>query len=351
MIHPTPAAPADRPTWSAELARALELEAERLNQVSAARQSQLDGLEAALAAQLQAVASRLSAEITARQLAAEQELERERLAVASRVKALDDEQAEIERLEQRTQRQRTRLAQRLRAARANLAEGRVAGQGKPAADSLRLDAHGALAAQENEHLKRRLDRALEEIDLLRARQREAAAGGHERGDAPMSGPLDWETQKQMLLAALEADAAGGGEPSEERLTIEGTIRITDAIVVEKEQEIRELKQLLDAQSQSVGSVAVGAAALGSIFDADELITQERHRLAHLQQEWEEKLRAAEIDLSVERAKLARQRAELEEQRRSLEEAASRVEKPPVETAEQPTNRGRWLTRLGLKESG
>ena len=111
-------------------------------------------------------------------------------------------------------------------------------------------------------------------------------------------------------------------------------------------EIEELQRLLQDQSGNLGSVAVGAAALGEMFDQDEIIREERENLKQLQAQWEEKLRKAEIDLSVERAKIARERAELEERLHggSPEEASEDDEEDGS-----GKGGGRWLARLGLKD--
>jgi len=74
----------------------------------------------------------------------------------------------------------------------------------------------------------------------------------------------------------------------------------------------------------------------------------------LQQEWREKLKKAEVDISLERAKLARQRQELEERIQQLErDRAKYGDEPTVDEnnvkQEKKPQRGRWLARLGLKE--
>ena len=98
-----------------------------------------------------------------------------------------------------------------------------------------------------------------------------------------TGGLDWDTQKRQLLAALEADVDDEDEERrQERLSIESTISITDHVVAEKDREIGELKQLLHDQSSNLGSVAVGATAIAGILDQDELVRQEREKLAQLQ---------------------------------------------------------------------
>ncbi len=84
------------------------------------------------------------------------------------------------------------------------------------------------------------------------------------------------------------------------------------MVAGKDREIAEMKMLLSQQSDSIDSIAVGATAVAAVIDKDELICQERAKLAELQEEWKSKLRQAEIDISLERAKITRDRAEIED---------------------------------------
>ena len=136
---------------------------------------------------------------------------------------------------------------------------------------------------------------------------------------------------------------------QERLTIDGTIRITDSVVQAKDREIHELQEKLEQQ----GTHAVllpSAAAMAEIFDRDQGIRHECERLKQPEEQWQGKLRQAEIDLSMERAKLARQQAELEELRR----LNNRLNDLPAEANDEAGEpkapiRGRWLARLGLKE--
>ena len=123
------------------------------------------------------------------------------------------------------------------------------------------------------------------------------------------------------------------------------------MLAEKDQECRELRQLLQQQSASLGSVAVGAAALGEALDSDAIVREERQKLKDLQEQWHEKLRQAEIDLSLERAKLAREKAQLEEKLVSIGKRAGPPEggTGPSPPSSKPA-RGRWLERLGLKDA-
>ncbi len=207
-----------------------------------------------------------------------------------------------------------------------------------------------------EDLQRRFELAIDDVRELKAQnsvlEEKLASAGESSGNAEnvSDGALDWEAQKRKMLERLESDFdEEDEEEAEDRMTIEGTIRITDDVVAEKEREIGELQKLLQEQSGNIGEVAVGAAAIADLFNSDELIVQERENLTTLQAEWKEKLRKAEIDISVERAKIARERVEMENKLQALADNASDVgsDEGDVDADKKPS-RGRWLTRLGLK---
>jgi len=101
------------------------------------------------------------------------------------------------------------------------------------------------------------------------------------------------------------------------------------------------------------ALASSASAVAEILDADELVRQEREKLASLQQAWLDKLRQAEVDISLERAKNAREAAAIDEKRLSYQSDMARncvdeVDQPGLIKSGKPT-RGRWLARLGLKD--
>ncbi|HEX5442201.1 MAG TPA: hypothetical protein VFW87_00170 [Pirellulales bacterium] len=248
---------------------------------------------------------------------------------------------------------RDQLARRLAAADEELAALR---QRLAKAESTAEDA-GALA-----DVKRRYELAMDDLRDHKKRVAELekqlaeAPRGAGLAAAPVAGEkLDWEAQKRRMLAALEADNEDAEEDEDrqaERLKIQEVIAQTDAAIAAKNEEIAELRQLLEAQSGSIGSVAVGAAVFADILSKDEVVQSERERLHQLQQEWEEKLREAEIDLSVQRAKIARERAEIEERQRLLEEQRAQHNDAGDSSDGCKTGRpqrGRWLARLGLKE--
>lgn len=212
-------------------------------------------------------------------------------------------------------------------------------------------AGGQQDSQEIDDLRRRFEMAVDDVRQLKTenaelQERLSAGGGASSGGEGTGldgGAMDWEAQKRRLLASLE----GEGEPTtpqrrEERSTIEGTIRITDEVVAEKDRLIAELREQL-AQAQAGGGPPAAPADEPSLSD-DARFEAERQRLADLEHEWCEKLRAAELELSVERAKIAREQAELADTRAELESLRGST----------PTDDGkgqrRWLDKLGLNNS-
>jgi len=209
--------------------------------------------------------------------------------------------------------------------------------------------------QELSDLQSRFEMAVEDVRSLKQEN----ASLREKLDASPtvstedSGDMGWQAQKARLLASLDDEAGETVTPErrEERTTIEGTISITDQVVSVKDREIAELKQQLESrpvESESEFDIEAAKeeavrAAHEELFSKDEVIQNERQRLAELQGEWEDKLRAAELEISVQRASLAREKANVEEKLAMLES----------QTAEQENKGGkprhRWLSALGLDE--
>jgi len=200
-----------------------------------------------------------------------------------------------------------------------------------------------------EDLQRRFEMAVSELRVHKQRSQELEDrfGSAETGRPEAA--QDWESRKRQLLDALEHDRLDPDD-FETRATIQGTIRITDEVVAKKDREIAELKMLLDQQSQNIGSLAVGASAVADILNSDELVRQERERLAQLQTEWRDKLRQAEIEISVERAQLARARNELDDQLSELNKAQPvSPPRPEVTPALTKLGSGRWRAFLGIRD--
>ena len=215
-------------------------------------------------------------------------------------------------------------------------------------------------AEVAEDASRRYLLAMDEIRDVKARNAELqrqlleVQSGSSRRGAPS--PLlsdsggDWETQKRRLLAELESDDQHDAESTDRRLKIQEIVARTDKIIAEKNREIEELHLLLDNQSNSMGSLALGAAALEQVLDEDAIVREERQRLQELQNECRAKLREAEIELAMERARLARRDAEIEEKLRNadLRRSSAEAEAEALAPTGRPV-RGRWRTQMGLTD--
>jgi chromosome segregation ATPase len=212
--------------------------------------------------------------------------------------------------------------------------------------------------EDGDNIRRRYEMAVDDLRELKARNedlqeqltRARQSGGGNEGQIA-SGILDWEAEKKRILAALETDFEEENEEDrEEKLKIQDVIRKTDRVVAEKNREIGDLRKLLESQTNNIGSMAVGAAALGAILDTDAIIQEERNNLARLQEECRDKLRQAEIDISLERAKIARERSQLDEKLRTLHQQGIDLTTAAEEKEPAKPTRGRWLARLGLTDT-
>jgi hypothetical protein len=214
-------------------------------------------------------------------------------------------------------------------------------------------------SQEVEDLRRRFELAVEDVRELKNKNADLtdqlARAKSSAGAPAADGAMDWEAQKRKMLEQLESDFDEKVEQDKaDKMTVQGAIKITDQVVADKEQEIQELRRLLENQSQNVGEVAVGAAAIAQALDSDEIVRQERENLQQLQSKLREEHKKAEVECSLERAKVARERAELEEKLRQFEaeKASLGVVEPGVGGHEKgKKGGGKWLARLGLGAGG
>lgn len=207
------------------------------------------------------------------------------------------------------------------------------------------------AQQNMADLQRRFEMAVDDLRQVKQEkaQLEEKLTQASVGKVPAvdSGAMDWQSQKARLLASLESDGGEAGEEettperAQEKLNIQGTIEITDQIVANKDREIAELQtQLATIAEEKPQNQDIGA----EICDKDEMIQAERARLQQLQTEWREKLRGAELEMSTQRATLARKEAELKELLAAAQKAADDA---AISNGDKP--RRRWLSALGLGE--
>ncbi len=212
-------------------------------------------------------------------------------------------------------------------------------------------------AQQMADLQRRFELAVEDVrelktknaklesQLAAAKSTGAAANKHD------SGGMDWESQKRRLLAALEETSEDDHDPAlrKERATIKNTIEITDAVIAEKDRQIAELETRLGnlQNDPRVIDEARGRQII-ELVNADEVIADHRRRAQEHERALQEKLREAELELSVERAKIARQKVELEELRTTLDSQRQQNEAAGGPAASPGTPRRRWLSKLGIE---
>ena len=220
-------------------------------------------------------------------------------------------------------------------------------------------AAGGLAEYCNgEGYRRRYEMALDDLRDLKAKHAElqrqldqarSNAANLADGEPTRNGILDWEAEKRRILDTLETDFDQSDRQQQaERLKIEDVLQTTEKVIAEKDREIEELRRRLEEQDGDAKIETERSAATDRVIDGDAVIRRERERLEQLQEQWREKLRQAEVELSVERAKLARQHAELED-RAKAGAAETSPETNAAEKVEQPAC-GRWLARLGLTEA-
>lgn len=232
----------------------------------------------------------------------------------------------------------------------SIEDGQDGCKGEPAMDSSRL-----------EELERALADARQDAEELREQNSDLAAQVAKRHVAgSVASPstqfdqesLNWEERKKLILQQLEDeldDEEGEAEEStSRRVEVENVVAATDREIRKKDREIEELRSIVEQQSDTKQGVAIGASAIAQMFESDELIQQERDKLKAIQAEWEQKLRQAEIDLSMERAKLARERSQIEAERADAivrDERASHEGEP----SQEKVRTRKWLEHLGLRE--
>ncbi len=185
--------------------------------------------------------------------------------------------------------------------------------------------------------------------------------------------LSWEERKRLIIEQMETDSfdseAFVAEIQANQVASVETDEIDPVAFVtqlatdlqrrneelqRKNEEIGELRCLLEQQGGTrEGGLAVGAAAIAQLMDADELVAEERERLKQMQAEWEEKFRQGEIEASIERATLSRERQELAKKQAQLDEQLEHMKRELRQSQELPsTGSGpsrRWFQKLGLSE--
>ncbi|QEG41554.1 coiled-coil domain-containing protein [Roseimaritima ulvae] len=219
---------------------------------------------------------------------------------------------------------------------------------------------------QDETLEQELDEARARLAELEQQNQELAtklAAHSVRGEIATSTgavteSMSWEERKKLILQRLEnedqslahGDFGDADAVRDELQSLRAMVQTTDKEIARRDSEIAELRQLLEQQSNTVGDVAIGAAAIAGLLDQDDLVREEREKLQQIQTEWQDKLRQAEIEVSLERARLARERQEIE--KRNVELKDRMLERPGGAAREEELDANgkparKWLAKLGL----
>jgi hypothetical protein len=205
------------------------------------------------------------------------------------------------------------------------------------------------AAQQIADLQRRFELAVEDVRDLKKLNTKLETQLAAKLSAPSTASpasRDWESVKKQLLASLDGET-GDVAPARQRelSSIENTVRITDEVVTNKDRQIADLKMQLAGGGGAEGSTSKVADGVNASVDSDAVIQKHRVRIAQIEQEMEDKLRATEMQLSLERAKIAREQSQLTELRIELE--STRGPNGPNADAGGNAPKRRWLSKLGL----
>ncbi|MEM8734478.1 MAG: hypothetical protein AAGG44_09670 [Planctomycetota bacterium] len=234
---------------------------------------------------------------------------------------------EVDRLRTRQagedQEQNAALTERIRVLESSLEEAQLELEDATSRESMSTEA---------EELQSKLQAAFERIESLESENTELSQQ-LEQGDAVEDRDgLSWEQQKAMIMKQYQAE--DGDTPDD----VESLVEKTDAIVAEKDREIEQLREQLDAAVEDQDGEQ--DAQIEAVLDADEIVQEERRKLEEIQAEWQEKLRVAEVDLSKERARIARERRELESELEAIRRKSE---------TEQGGRTRKWLDHLGLRD--
>ena len=134
----------------------------------------------------------------------------------------------------------------------------------------------------------------------------------------------------------------------ERVRIEDVLRSTELAIDEKDREIEHWKKRCE-ELECQAAEQPDAAEARPTARRRRGYSARGARLRQLDDQLQEKLRLAEIELSVERAKLARKQVELEVLVRPADNAST-ADPPRPSDRKLPCTCGRWLARLGLTEA-
>ena len=124
-----------------------------------------------------------------------------------------------------------------------------------------------------------------------------------------------------------------------QVPFEKTLRLADEMLDDKDAEIQRLRDQLEQLQEQDNQVADS-----DLVSENDQVDIERKKLQSLQDEWREKMRRAEVEFSLERAKLTREHEQLTEKLCRLEAELERS------SGGRQGGGRKWLKQLGLSDS-
>lgn len=166
-----------------------------------------------------------------------------------------------------------------------------------------------------------------------------------------SSQFNWEQHKQQLLNQLDGE---DGVPPQTQAAPDHNNHLAALAKQElklRNEEIEELKRRLAEQSEQLLTMEERdfEASSSPPVDIDKLVEEEQKKLEALQAEWREMLRKAEVEISIERAKLARDKRNLENEVGGYQDEISSLKRDVenLQAGRETSRGGNWLSRLGL----
>jgi multidrug efflux pump subunit AcrA (membrane-fusion protein) len=123
--------------------------------------------------------------------------------------------------------------------------------------------------------------------------------------------------------------------------------MTDDLVAEKDREIAQLQEKLESNPLPEANEPSESELYHEAVDADEAIIAQRAKLAELEEKMTEQLRQAELEMSINRAKIAREQAEVADARIEIDNLRSSLPEAGSDDSGGKGAKGKWFSKLGL----
>lgn len=158
---------------------------------------------------------------------------------------------------------------------------------------------------------------------------------------PIASGFNWEAKKRQMMRDLDGE---GGDDSSEASgpTSEDFLAAAQSELARREAEIASLKQKLEEKASESSVYHKNLMAV----EQDDAVRLAREEVEKLKGELQNTLRQSEVELSVQRAKMARERSELDELRMEIDRRAKDLTPQKIGEPQKPQKRN-WFSRMGL----